>query len=62
MAIVYPDETMEDDGDELGCQKPCDPDVGCPECSEYWQRMVREGFWDRANHRWTNKGWREITK
>ena len=50
------------DEDEQACKKPCDPDSHCEECADYWQRMVAEEFWDRANHRWTNKGWREMLK
>ena len=42
------------------CQCPCDPESGCPECAEYWNRMVREGYWDLQKHRWTHKGWNEI--
>ena len=26
------------------------------------QRMKREGYWDGERHRWTPKGWKEITK
>ncbi len=44
------------------CKQPCDPDVGCGECAGYWERMEDEGYWDRNNHRWTNKGWKEILK
>lgn len=48
--------------DETDCREPCDPDVGCPHCAEYWQRMEREGFWDAERHRWTDRGWKEIVK
>ena len=48
--------------EESGCRKPCDPDLGCPECADYWQRMVNEGFWDMDRHHWTEKGWREIIR
>jgi len=44
------------------CHQPCHPDSGCPYCSDYWQRMISEGYWDRDRKRWTNKGWREMTK
>ena len=44
------------------CHKPCDPNSGCDECSDYWRRMEVEGFWDRQERRWTAKGWREISK
>lgn len=47
---------------EHQCQAPCDPDVGCPECAEYWQRMEDEGYWDMEQHRWTEKGWNEILR
>lgn len=47
---------------ESTCQKPCDPDAQCPECEGYWERMQREGYWDMQRHRWTDKGWHEITK
>ena len=51
---------MEDE--ETACRKPCDPNAGCEECAEYWERMIREGFWNMERHEWTSKGWREITK
>jgi hypothetical protein len=49
-------------GDEevSDCGHPCSPDAPCDECASYWQRMVEEGYWD--GHRWTDKGWEEITK
>lgn len=47
---------------ENSCHQPCDPDVGCPDCQEYWNKMVSEGYWDKSRHRWTDKGWREIMK
>ena len=56
-------EFVDEDSDtESQCRKPCDPDHSCDECEPYWQRMVAEGFWDRKRHRWTDKGWKEITK
>ncbi len=45
-----------------GCERPCDPNTGCPDCAEYWTRMEHEGFWDRSQHQWTDKGWREMLK
>jgi len=53
------EEMVEDDEE---CQQPCDPESGCDGCAEYWARMVHEGYWDHEGHRWTDKGWREITK
>ena len=53
---------MEDEPEESECGKPCDPDHACDECAEYWDRMEREGYWNRPGHRWTDKGWHEITK
>jgi hypothetical protein len=50
------------DEEKSSCQKPCDPDVGCPECAGYWERMISEGFWDQKNHRWTDRGWKEMMK
>lgn len=47
---------------EEECQKPCDPDSGCPNCASYWDRMAYEGYWNKDQHRWTEKGWREMTK
>ena len=47
---------------ETECGQPCDPDADCDECANYWQRMVREGLWDARRHRWTEKGWRSITR
>lgn len=45
---------------EQECGQPCDPQLGNECCAEYWARMEREGFWNGS--RWTEKGWREITK
>ena len=53
---------MNPPSEESSCERPCDPDNACDECAEYWQRMIREGYWDKDRHRWTDKGWREITK
>ena len=50
------------DVDESQCRKPCDPDTNCPECEGYWERMSREGYWNMKKHRWTDKGWHEITR
>lgn len=44
------------------CEQPCDPNLDCSACADYWARMVDEGFWNVEHHRWTAKGWREITK
>lgn len=44
------------------CGQPCDPNDGCEHCALYWERMVREGLWDRERHRWTEAGWREIVR
>jgi hypothetical protein len=51
--------TINDD-EEQECGKPCNPSHPCDECSDYWQRMENEGYWN--GHKWTEKGWREITK
>jgi hypothetical protein len=50
-------DEVEDD-----CGRPCEPDLNRDCCAEYWDRMEREGFWNRRGHRWTAKGWKEITK
>ena len=47
---------------ESDCRQPCDPNVGCGECADYWQRMINQGFWDQTRQRWTEKGWREIMR
>ena len=55
-------EAQEDDVD-VECDGPCDPDnAPCPACVEYWNRMEREGFWNRSKHEWTRKGMKEMTK
>ena len=51
-----------EDADESTCDNPCDPDHSCDGCEPYWQRMQAEGFWDRRKHRWTDKGWTQITR
>ena len=51
-----------EDADEPTCDKPCDPDHACDECAPYWQRMQAEGFWNKQRHRWTDKGWAQITR
>jgi hypothetical protein len=48
--------------EESKCGKPCPPTGPCDECAAYWTRMEREGYWDTERHRWTDKGWKEITK
>ena len=48
--------------EEDECRKPCDPALNRGCCADYWARMEREGFWDSERHRWTDKGWKEITK
>lgn len=53
---------MDEEDIEENCQTPCDPDIGCPNCAGYWQRMIDEGFWDDRLHKWTDKGWREMMK
>ncbi len=54
---------MDDPVDEENeCSKPCNPDLDRECCADYWARMEHEGFWHREGHRWTAKGWREITK
>lgn len=50
------------DADDEKCCEPCDPNSGCGECADYWQRMEREGFWNMEKHEWTPRGWREIIK
>ena len=59
---LHYDIDSSESGQENRCREPCDPDVGCEHCADYWQRMEHEGFWDRRRRRWTPKGWREITK
>ena len=44
------------------CKEPCDPADGNECCASYWARMEHEGYWNRDGHRWTDKGWKEITK
>ena len=38
--------------EESECRQPCDPNVGCPECAGYWERMEREGYWDGKKLCW----------
>ena len=44
------------------CEKPCDYSLICPMCSDYWDRMVDEGFWNVERREWTNKGYKEFMK
>lgn len=54
---------MADEQDNVfECGKPCSPDNPCDECAAYWERMANEGLWDREQHRWTDKGWKSITR
>lgn len=54
-------ETNDENNDsESQCGKPCDPESGCEECKEYWERMVREGLWNREEHKWTEKSFYRI--
>ena len=45
---------------EEECENPCHPDSGCPECADYWERVVAEGLW--ADGQWTDAGVREMLK
>ena len=44
------------------CENPCDYNLICPLCSDYWDRMVDEGLWNVERHEWTNKGYKEFMK
>ena len=58
-----PDYLDEERKPEDLCGHPCSPEVVyCDDCVEYWNRMEDEGLWDRKIGRWTEKGWREMTK
>ncbi len=46
---------------EILCDEPCPPDNPCDECVRYWDRMVREGYWDNKKG-WTDKALKEWTK
>jgi len=46
--------------EESQCEHPCDPNNACEECAPYWQDMEAQGYWDRAKHQWTDKGFRRI--
>lgn len=61
--LLCPDcfDSLQDD-DAPACGNPCDPADGNECCASYWARMEREGYWDRQQHRWTDKGWQEMTK
>ena len=48
------------DESAIQCLQPCDPDADCPLCSTYWRLMEADGYWDMANHRWTDLGWKRI--
>jgi hypothetical protein len=43
------------------CGEPCSPDNPCPECEQYWLRMVAEGYWINGSG-WTEKALREMKK
>lgn len=55
-------QTEQQQNEESGCGKPCDPNSPCDECVGYWQTMVNQGLWDMEKHRWTDKGWASITR
>lgn len=57
---LHGDEHHDDDEHEVVCGQPCDPSAPCEECAAYWERMIREGYWDGS--RWTERGMREILK
>ena len=44
------------------CETPCDYNLRCSLCGDYWDRMVDEGFWSVERREWTNKGLREMGK
>jgi len=55
------DARWDPEEEEGGCGRPCHPNQACDECAPYWQRMIREGYWDPRG-KWTNKGMREMCK
>jgi len=59
--VYMTNEEVEEQQDSV-CDRPCHPDAHCDECTEYWQRMIREGYWDNERHMWTDKGWNAITR
>lgn len=54
-------EDQEDQGAE-DCGRPCPPELNRDCCSDYWHRMVNEGYWDADRHEWTAKGMKEMCK
>lgn len=53
--LLNPEETE-------SCGHPCAPNKPCSaECSAYWDRMRREGFWKDGTG-WTPKGMGEMMK
>jgi hypothetical protein len=42
------------------CEKPCVADSPCPNCMEYWNRIVSLGYWE--NGKWTDKAIKEMAK
>lgn len=53
--------TTDELDDKSVCSEPCCEDLGCVECAAYWNRMVAEGHWSMEQHKWTDKGWAEMT-
>jgi hypothetical protein len=48
--------------DEDEAHDLCPDDAYCPICGPYWDRMVREGLWDRRRGLWTDKGMRDMRR
>ena len=54
------DHEVQDESDP--CGHPCPSSSPCSaECSDYWDRMRHEGFWQDVTG-WTDKGIREMLK
>ena len=47
--------TDHDDHEET-CGNPCPYDDSCPQCAEYWQRVIDTGQFDPVTGQWVNDG------
>ena len=48
------------EADDIECGKLYLPSSAYDDYTEYWNRMLDEGYWQ--NGRWTEKGWKEILR
>jgi predicted TIM-barrel fold metal-dependent hydrolase len=52
-------DESEEDLIEEACGRPCPYESVCEHCVEYWDRMVKIGFWDPQRMQWSQQALRQ---